>query len=90
MLFVSDNLDQLDARSFFEQYYSHIFYVFYENFVAIETILKQRVHKAQREELDGIVAIFEVRNTFLYYAKHFNTECGVFRFIYLLFSCFIC
>ncbi|XP_033639628.1 ral GTPase-activating protein subunit alpha-2-like isoform X1 [Asterias rubens] len=56
---VLDNLDQLDARSFFEQYYSHIFYVFYENFVAIETILKQRVHKAQREELDGIVAIFE-------------------------------
>ncbi|XP_022083005.1 ral GTPase-activating protein subunit alpha-1-like isoform X2 [Acanthaster planci] len=56
---VLDNLEQLEARSFFEQYYSHIFYVFYENFVSVEASLKQRVHKAQREELDGIVAIFE-------------------------------
>ncbi|XP_038071739.1 ral GTPase-activating protein subunit alpha-1-like [Patiria miniata] len=56
---VLDNLEQLEARSFFEQYYSHIFYVFYENFISVEASLKQRVHKAQREELDGIVAIFE-------------------------------
>uniref|UniRef100_A0A8C7G7E8 Ral GTPase activating protein catalytic subunit alpha 1 n=1 Tax=Oncorhynchus kisutch TaxID=8019 RepID=A0A8C7G7E8_ONCKI len=48
-----------DLKHFFDQYYSHIYYVFFENFVTIEVSLKQKGHKSQREELDSILFIFE-------------------------------
>uniref|UniRef100_A0A4W5MPX9 Ral GTPase activating protein catalytic subunit alpha 1 n=1 Tax=Hucho hucho TaxID=62062 RepID=A0A4W5MPX9_9TELE len=48
-----------DLKHFFDQYYSHIYYVFFENFVMIEVSLKQKGHKSQREELDSILFIFE-------------------------------
>uniref|UniRef100_A0A673C259 Ral GTPase activating protein, alpha subunit 1 (catalytic) n=1 Tax=Sphaeramia orbicularis TaxID=375764 RepID=A0A673C259_9TELE len=44
---------------FFDLNYSHIYYVFFENFVTIEVSLKQKGHKSQREELDSILFIFE-------------------------------
>ncbi|NP_001362244.1 ral GTPase-activating protein subunit alpha-1 [Xenopus tropicalis] len=56
---VIENAESIDLKQFFEQNYSHIYYVFFENFVLIETSLKQKGHKSQREELDAILFIFE-------------------------------
>ncbi|XP_015205821.2 ral GTPase-activating protein subunit alpha-1 isoform X7 [Lepisosteus oculatus] len=56
---VIENADSIDLKHFFDQNYSHIYYVFFENFVTIEVSLKQKGHKSQREELDSILFIFE-------------------------------
>ncbi|XP_042565713.1 ral GTPase-activating protein subunit alpha-1 isoform X2 [Clupea harengus] len=56
---VIENADSGDLKHFFDQNYSHIYYVFFENFVTIEVNLKQKGHKSQREELDSILFIFE-------------------------------
>ncbi|XP_066464535.1 ral GTPase-activating protein subunit alpha-1 isoform X3 [Eleutherodactylus coqui] len=56
---VIENAESIDLKQFFEQNFSHIYYVFFENFVIIETSLKQKGHKSQREELDAILFIFE-------------------------------
>ncbi|XP_063016438.1 ral GTPase-activating protein subunit alpha-1 isoform X10 [Melospiza melodia melodia] len=54
-----DNAESIDLKQFFDQHFSHIYYVFFENFVTIEVGLKQKGHKSQREELDAILFIFE-------------------------------
>ncbi|XP_005479890.2 ral GTPase-activating protein subunit alpha-1 isoform X11 [Zonotrichia albicollis] len=54
-----DNAESIDLKQFFDQHFSHIYYVFFENFVTIEVGLKQKGHKSQREELDSILFIFE-------------------------------
>ncbi|XP_041353753.1 ral GTPase-activating protein subunit alpha-1-like isoform X2 [Gigantopelta aegis] len=56
---VLDNYDTLEAKKFFQENYSHIYYIFYDNFGVVEHELKQRVNKAHREELDGVLHIFE-------------------------------
>uniref|UniRef100_A0A1A8F3P5 Ral GTPase activating protein, alpha subunit 1 (Catalytic) n=1 Tax=Nothobranchius korthausae TaxID=1143690 RepID=A0A1A8F3P5_9TELE len=56
---VIENSEAPDLKQFFDLYYSHIYYVFFENFVTIEVGLKQKGHKSQREELDSILFIFE-------------------------------
>ncbi|KAM9061991.1 ral GTPase-activating protein subunit alpha-1 isoform 3-T3 [Sarcophilus harrisii] len=56
---VIENAESVDLKQFFDQHFSHIYYVFFENFVTIEVSLKQKGHKSQREELDGILFIFE-------------------------------
>ncbi|XP_014883508.1 ral GTPase-activating protein subunit alpha-1 isoform X1 [Poecilia latipinna] len=56
---VIENSEAPDLKQFFDMYYSHIYYVFFENFVNIEVSLKQKGHKSQREELDSILFIFE-------------------------------
>ncbi|XP_040189006.1 ral GTPase-activating protein subunit alpha-1 isoform X10 [Rana temporaria] len=56
---VIENAESIDLKQFFEQNFSHIYYVFFENFVIIETSVKQKGHKSQREELDAILFIFE-------------------------------
>uniref|UniRef100_A0A8C7A3Z2 Ral GTPase activating protein catalytic subunit alpha 1 n=2 Tax=Neovison vison TaxID=452646 RepID=A0A8C7A3Z2_NEOVI len=53
------NAESIDLKQFFDQHFSHIYYVFFENFVTIEASLKQKGHKSQREELDAILFIFE-------------------------------
>ncbi|XP_010132265.1 PREDICTED: ral GTPase-activating protein subunit alpha-1, partial [Buceros rhinoceros silvestris] len=53
------NADSIDLKQFFDLHFSHIYYVFFENFVTIEVGLKQKGHKSQREELDSILFIFE-------------------------------
>ncbi|XP_032044169.1 ral GTPase-activating protein subunit alpha-1 isoform X9 [Aythya fuligula] len=54
-----DNAESIDLKQFFDVHFSHIYYVFFENFVTIEVGLKQKGHKSQREELDSILFIFE-------------------------------
>ncbi|XP_069494538.1 ral GTPase-activating protein subunit alpha-1 isoform X6 [Ambystoma mexicanum] len=63
---VIENAEAIDLKLFFDQNYSHLYYVFFENFVIIESSLKQKDffllnsgHKSQREELDAILFIFE-------------------------------
>uniref|UniRef100_A0A3Q3A3P8 Ral GTPase activating protein catalytic subunit alpha 1 n=1 Tax=Kryptolebias marmoratus TaxID=37003 RepID=A0A3Q3A3P8_KRYMA len=56
---IIENSEAPDLKQFFDLYYSHIYYVFFENFVTIEVSLKQKGHKSQREELDSILFIFE-------------------------------
>ncbi|XP_034163966.2 ral GTPase-activating protein subunit alpha-1 isoform X5 [Pangasianodon hypophthalmus] len=56
---VIENAESAELKHFFDQNYSHIYYVFFENFVSIEANLKQKGHKSQREELDSILFIFE-------------------------------
>ncbi|XP_078134505.1 ral GTPase-activating protein subunit alpha-1 isoform X4 [Sander vitreus] len=56
---VIENAEPLELKQFFDLNYSHIYYVFFENFVIIEVSLKQKGHKSQREELDSILFIFE-------------------------------
>ncbi|XP_067895384.1 ral GTPase-activating protein subunit alpha-1 isoform X6 [Heterodontus francisci] len=56
---IIENSEASDLKPFFDQTYSHIYYVFFENFVTIEASLKQKGHKSQREELDSILFIFE-------------------------------
>ncbi|KAF5891339.1 ral GTPase-activating protein subunit alpha-1-like, partial [Clarias magur] len=53
------NAESAELKHFFDQNYSHIYYVFFENFVSIEANLKQKGHKSLREELDSILFIFE-------------------------------
>ncbi|XP_053141373.1 ral GTPase-activating protein subunit alpha-1 isoform X12 [Hemicordylus capensis] len=56
---VIENAESIDLKQFFDLHFSHIYYVFFENFVTIEIGLKQKGHKSQREELDAILFIFE-------------------------------
>ncbi|XP_049622529.1 ral GTPase-activating protein subunit alpha-1 isoform X3 [Suncus etruscus] len=56
---VIENAESIELKQFFDQHFSHIYYVFFENFVTIEASLKQKGHKSQREELDAILFIFE-------------------------------
>ncbi|XP_015712092.1 ral GTPase-activating protein subunit alpha-2 isoform X1 [Coturnix japonica] len=54
-----DIVDGSDLKQFFENNYSQIFFVFYENFITLENSLKQKGNKSQREELDSILFLFE-------------------------------
>ena len=38
----SDNYDTQEAKKFFQDNYSHIYYIFYDNFGSVEADLKQR------------------------------------------------
>ena len=38
----SENFDVKDAKQFFVDNYSHIYYIFYDNFGIVEADLKQR------------------------------------------------
>ncbi|KAG0422793.1 hypothetical protein HPB47_001408 [Ixodes persulcatus] len=54
-----DNVDTAEAKLFFELNYSHIYCAFHDVFTCVEGSLKQRVHKAQKEDLDNVKYIFE-------------------------------
>jgi len=42
MCLVTDNYETTEAKKFFEENYSHIYYIFFDNFVTVESDLKQR------------------------------------------------
>ncbi|KAK2523838.1 Ralgapa1 [Columba guinea] len=74
-----ENAESIDLKQFFDVHFSHIYYVFFENFVTIEVGLKQKGHKSQREELDSILFIFEVKS--LEWKNKENQEKG-FSFLF--------
>ncbi|KAL4624069.1 ral GTPase-activating protein subunit alpha-2 [Arapaima gigas] len=54
-----DILEKSELKPFFEAHCSQIYFIFYENFITLESNLKQKGNKSQREELDSILFIFE-------------------------------
>ncbi|XP_042244946.1 ral GTPase-activating protein subunit alpha-2 isoform X1 [Thunnus maccoyii] len=52
-------IDKSELKAFFESNCSQIYFIFYENFITLESNLKQKGNKSQREELDSILFIFE-------------------------------
>ncbi|KAG7465751.1 hypothetical protein MATL_G00156860 [Megalops atlanticus] len=54
-----DIIDKSELKAFFETNCSQIYFIFYENFITLESNLKQKGNKSQREELDSILFIFE-------------------------------
>ncbi|XP_057199282.1 ral GTPase-activating protein subunit alpha-2 isoform X3 [Triplophysa rosa] len=54
-----DNTERSELKAFFETNCSQIYFIFYENFITLESNLKQKGNKSQREELDSILFIFE-------------------------------
>ena len=49
-----------DIIQFFDSYYSHIYFIVYDSFVNAEQNLRQKgAHKAQREELEGVLYLLE-------------------------------
>ncbi|XP_068195740.1 ral GTPase-activating protein subunit alpha-2 isoform X2 [Antennarius striatus] len=54
-----DNIDKGELKAFFESNCSQIYFIFYENFITLESNLKLKGNKSQREELDSILFIFE-------------------------------
>ena len=54
------NVGPQETLLFFENHYSHIFYIVYDAFVAAELSLRQKgPHKAQREELEAVLYLLE-------------------------------
>ena len=57
---VSNFIEFQETLLFFENHYSHIFYIVYDAFVAAELSLRQKgPHKAQREELEAVLYLLE-------------------------------
>ncbi|KAJ7988981.1 hypothetical protein DPEC_G00314820 [Dallia pectoralis] len=54
-----DIIEKSELKTFFESNCSQIYFIFYENFSTLESNLKQKGNKSQREELDSILFIFE-------------------------------
>ena len=55
-----ENAELHEIVPFFEAYYSHIFYIVYDAFITAEINLRQKgAHKAQREELEAVLYLFE-------------------------------
>uniref|UniRef100_A0A671MED0 Rap-GAP domain-containing protein n=1 Tax=Sinocyclocheilus anshuiensis TaxID=1608454 RepID=A0A671MED0_9TELE len=54
-----DITDRNELKTFFETNCSQIYFIFYENLITLESNLKQKGNKSQREELDSILFIFE-------------------------------
>lgn len=42
LIYISDYYDIQEQKGFFEENFSHIYYIFYDVFVNVETELKQR------------------------------------------------
>ncbi|KAJ7399566.1 hypothetical protein BTVI_113975 [Pitangus sulphuratus] len=86
-----ENAESVDLKQFFDLHFSHIYYVFFENFVTIEVGLKQKGHKSQREELDSILFIFEIRREgvrlFLLWLQALQNNCSKEQL--WMFSCLI-
>lgn len=42
LLYFAENAESAELKQFFDLNYSHIYYVFFENFITIEVSLKQK------------------------------------------------
>ncbi|XP_054652861.1 ral GTPase-activating protein subunit alpha-2 isoform X6 [Dunckerocampus dactyliophorus] len=54
-----DIIDKSELKPFFENNCSQIYFILHENFITLESNLKQKGIKSQREELDSVLFIFE-------------------------------
>ena len=69
-----DNADQPhETALFFENHYSHVFYIVYDAFVGAELNLRQKgAHKAQREELESVLYLLE--KVLIYLPEHLGRK----------------
>ncbi|XP_042317654.1 ral GTPase-activating protein subunit alpha-2 isoform X2 [Sceloporus undulatus] len=78
-----DAVDGSELKHFFEINYSQIYFIFYENFITLESTLKQKGNKSQREELDSILFLFEKILQLLperiFYRWHFHSIGSVLK-----------
>ncbi|XP_059053415.1 probable Rho GTPase-activating protein CG5521 [Achroia grisella] len=62
---VLEHFDVDEAKTYFENNFSHVYFILYDNFIQAENNLRQRelpfhlVHKAGREELEGTLSLLE-------------------------------
>ncbi|XP_034833891.1 probable Rho GTPase-activating protein CG5521 isoform X1 [Maniola hyperantus] len=62
---VLEHFDADEAKNYFENNFSHVYFILYDNFILAENNLRQRelpfhlVHKAGREELEGALSLLE-------------------------------
>ncbi|CAG9789196.1 unnamed protein product [Diatraea saccharalis] len=56
---VLEHFDAEEAKTYFENNFSHVYFILYDNFIQAENNLRQRVHKAGREELEGALCLLE-------------------------------
>ncbi|KAK4884388.1 hypothetical protein RN001_000659 [Aquatica leii] len=56
---ILDNVDTAEAKGIFETNFSYVYHILYECFIEAETHLRQRVHKAHKEELENVLWILE-------------------------------
>ncbi|XP_057337065.1 ral GTPase-activating protein subunit alpha-1 isoform X2 [Microplitis mediator] len=56
---VLENFDTDEAKGFFEGNFSHVYFILHDCFVTAEANLRQRVHKAHREELEQVLLLLE-------------------------------
>merc|ERR1712223_1569966 len=55
-----DNAESGEILLFFENHYSHVFFIVYDAFIGAEINLRQKgAHKAQREELEAVLYLLE-------------------------------
>ncbi|XP_008107296.1 ral GTPase-activating protein subunit alpha-2 isoform X3 [Anolis carolinensis] len=78
-----DAVDGSELKHFFEINYSQIYFIFYENFITLESNLKQKGNKSQREELDSILFLFErilqLLPERIFYRWHFHSIGSVLK-----------
>ncbi|XP_041969105.1 probable Rho GTPase-activating protein CG5521 isoform X2 [Aricia agestis] len=56
---VLEHYDIDEAKNYFENNFSHVYFILYDNFILAENNLRQKVHKAGREELEGALSLLE-------------------------------
>ncbi|CAB3248898.1 unnamed protein product [Arctia plantaginis] len=56
---VLEHFDIDESKTYFEGNFSHVYFILYDNFIQAENNLRQRVHKAGREELEGALSLLE-------------------------------
>ncbi|VVC94839.1 unnamed protein product [Leptidea sinapis] len=56
---VLEHFDIDEAKNYFEANFSHVYFILYDNFILAENNLRQKVHKAGREELEGALCLLE-------------------------------
>ena len=54
----------LELKKFFDVNYSQIYFVFYESFLAVESNIKPKVNKLNKEELETVLFVFHVSSRF--------------------------
>lgn len=56
---VLEHYDVDESKTYFEGNFSHVYFILYDNFIQAENNLRQRVHKAGKEELEGTLSLLE-------------------------------
>ena len=53
--------NQSELKQFFDLNYSQIYLIFYESFISVEANLKQKLSKPNKEELETVLFVFQVK-----------------------------